>query len=895
MGKDSMAKILLIFYFISIGGEDMFSSMRIPLVRSFEKSDYHAGRQNWDVAVDKDGIIYFANTDGLLSNIYGEWNLLKLEKGGSVRSLHVGNDTIWVGGHDEYGYFFKSDDGILEYNKLGDLDNEIIWNVIEHEEQIIFQSYLNVIVYDKANKQISYKMLGNYFWAIIEWRDELWAITMQGVIGVIRDDRFYHRETFTQQILSEVRDVFIHNDQLFIVSLDDVFVYDKNTLTQFDFGGNLDDLQFFTGTSLDNSTFLLGTVTDGLLIIDYSTGNISSIGKADGLLDNTVLSIETNDGNTVWLGLDYGIAKIDLKRTIHPIFADGATYHIKATGNNFYLSTNKGAFISENNQPFQFINGSAGQVWRIREINNIIYICHNKGLYKINHNKLVPLFEDTGVMDIVRFGQSDYYLLSAYTGVLLAKYLHGKFHVVANLNIWGNPKLHYDSQLDCIWGDTKQKPMVQFVLNNDRVEIKHYDEIERFFESQVGLVFYNGTNLMAYESEFDAFVVMRQPPFSYVAESGISVLDISMNKGVVAYVANDEIKLFSILPDGTVHSYDKFISSVNDDLIRSDPYLFLNNNELLIATDRGVVIFNLEYQSLSIQEKPVITSVNIGSNGIYQKLFFPFRDSVINLPKGRYDLQFQFASPYSDYEFTEYRYKLESYDKEWTEWDNISNRKEYTRIGGGEYRFLLESRVNQSVINQTELTIIVNRRWFQNLLVVIPIIIVSLFLFGYVAFLIIKVIKEKVHLNKLAYEKHLKDEAVKSKNEQLIQFLEVISHKNSFLQDIKGILTRMRNSEATRWVTKIDDELNSEKKLFLYSQLLSENNQEFVVRISKNYPALTDNDIRIISLIRTNMSSKEIAAILNISSSSFDTSRYRIRKKLGLNRDDDLNSFIRNL
>ncbi len=893
--KWMVIKAALIFFFITIVGEDAFSSRMIPFVKSFKKSDYKAGRQNWDVAEGKDGIVYFANTDGLLCYIFGEWDLQTLEKGGSVRALHVENDTIWVGGIEEYGYFFKNANGSLEYNKLGDLESRIIWNVIEYEGQIIYQSYLYLIIYDKATKKTKFSSFTEEFWTIIEWKDELWAITTQGVMGVIRDDRFYHREVFSQQISSEVRDVFIHNDQLFIVSLDGIFRYDKNTLSQLDFGGRLDGVQFFTGGSQSDNSFVLGTVTSGLLIVNYASGEISTIGTSEGLLDNTVLSLKTDGDKSVWLGLDYGIAKVELKKSIYPIFANGATYHIENIGNSTYLSTNKGAFVSENNQRFEFIEGSAGQVWRIREINNRLYMCHNKGAYKIINNKLQPDFEDTGVMDIARFGQSDYYLLSAYTGVLLVKYFQDKFHFVSNLNVWGNPKLYYDSKSDCIWGDTKKKPLVKFQLMNDEVDVKRYGDIERFFDTQSGLVFYDGMNLMTYAPDADAFTEIQKAPYSHVAEKGISALDIALNNGAIAYVANDEIKLFVTLPDGTVHSYEKFISSVKYDLIEADPFLNFYNNELRIATDRGVVVFNLEYQSSSIQEKPVITSVNIGSKGIYQKLFFPFKDSTINLAKGRYNLQFQFASPYSDYEFTEFRYKLDPYDKEWTEWENKIYKKEYTGISGGEYRFLLQTRVNQSVIKQTVLNINVKRQWFQNMLIVIPSILIVLFVFAYVAFLIIRAIKERVHLNKLAYEKRLKQDAVKSKNEQLMQFLEVISHKNSFLQDIKAILGRMRNSESTRCVKKIDEELNNEKKNFIYHKLFSENNQELVIRISKEYPTLTNNDIRILTLVRANMSSKEIAAILNISSSSFDTSRYRIRKKLGLNHDDDLNSFIRNL
>ena len=893
--KFIVVKFLLVYWVLSIVELEASSSRMIPLVRSYEKSEYNAGRQNWDVATDKDGIIYFANTDGLLCNIYGEWNLHTLEKGGTVRSLYVENDTIWVGGIGEYGYFFKSDKGSLEYNKLGDLENEIIWNVIEYEDQIIYQSYLNLYIYDKAAKKVKFTTFAENFWTVVEWGGELWAITMQGIIGVIRDDRFYHRETFSQHLSSEVRKVFVHESQLFIVSLNDVFVYDKNTFSKLDFFGKLEDFQFFTGASLNTKAFLLGTVTSGLLIIDYPSGSISAISTAEGLLDNTVLSVKADEDKSVWLGLDYGIAKLELKKSIYPIFANGATYHILDSGNKVYLSTNKGAFVSENNQQFQFVEGSAGQVWRIRAVENFLYVCHNKGVYRIDDNKWQPVFEDVGVMDIARFGQSDYFLLSAYAGVLLARYSQGKFHIVTNLNIWGNPKLYYDARSDCIWGDTKNKPLLKFVLKNDRVDVKRYDEIERFFNTQSGLVFYNSLNFLAYDSEADVFRYMTQSPYNHIIENKISALAVARNNGAIAYVANDEIKLLVTLPDGTVHSYEKFISSVNEDLIKADPFLYFHNNELRIATDRGVVVFNLGYQSMALQDKPIITSVNVGTKGSYQKFFFPFKDSTIHLPKGRYDLQFKFASPYSDYEFTEFRYKLEAYDKEWTEWQNNGNKKEYTRISGGAYRFLLQTRVNQSVINQTVLNIRVDRHWFQNLWVVVPVFIIGFIIFGYVAFLIIKEIKENARLNKIAYEKRLKNEAVKSKNEQLMQFLEVISQKNNFLVELKGILTRMRNSEASRCVTKIDEELNSEKKLFLYHQLFSESNQELVIRISKEYPALTDNDIRIITLIRTNMSSKEIASILNISNSSFDTSRYRIRKKLGLSRDEDLNCFVRNL
>lgn len=893
--KHTIVRVLLIVSLLTLTVEKMFSSRIIPQIKSFEKFDYNAGRQNWAITKDDNGVIYFANTDGLLCNIFGEWKLYTLEKGGSARALHVKNDTIWIGGIGEFGYFLKNNNNSLEYNKIGDLDGEIIWDIIEYENEIIYLTYFHLIIFNKHTKQVTFSNYSEEFWTIIEWSGELWAITTQGIIGVIRDSKFYPREIFTTQITSEVRDVFIHNNQLIIVSSDDIFIYDKVRLTKFDFKNSLDNAKFFTGCSFNKETVLLGTVTKGLLSVNWETGEYVSFGTIDGLLDNTVLSLCTDEENNIWLGLDYGIAKIVFKNTIYPIFNNGATYHIQDVENKIYLSTNKGAFVSEDNQSFQFIKNTSGQVWRIRSINNRLYMCHNEGLYLITDNKLLPLYEEIGIMDIAQFGETNYYLLSAYSGLLLVKYIQGKFHLISNLYVWGNPKLYYDPEADCIWGDTKKKPVIQFKLKKDDVEIKQHEGIERFFNTQSGLVFYNGLSLMSYEAHTNQFIKIDKAPYTLLAEEGVTALDISDNNGAIAYVANDEIKLFVTLPDGTVHSYEKYISAIKSNLIKSDPFLNIKNNELRIATDRGVTVFNMGYQSSPIQKVPVITSINIGSKGAYQKIFFPFKKNTINLAKGKYNLQFQFTSPYSDSEFTEFRYKLTPYDKEWTEWESKINKKEYTKISGGEYLFLLQTRVNQSVVKEAALNIKIAPYWFQNLWIVIPIITVFLIFFGYVAYLIIEVIKEKIYLNRLAYEKRLKQEAVESKNEQLMQYLEIISHKNSFLQEIKDILSRMRNTEANRCVNKIDEELNNEKKNFIYHKLFSENNQELIIRVSKEYPNLTENDIRILTLIRANMSSKEIAAILNISNSSFDTSRYRIRKKLGLNHEENLNSFVRDL
>ncbi len=77
--------------------------------------------------------------------------------------------------------------------------------------------------------------------------------------------------------------------------------------------------------------------------------------------------------------------------------------------------------------------------------------------------------------------------------------------------------------------------------------------------------------------------------------------------------------------------------------------------------------------------------------------------------------------------------------------------------------------------------------------------------------------------------------------------------------------------------------------------LIHEKNQLFYSKLNELYPRLTNKEIRLTTLVRLNLSSKEIASILNISIKSVEMNRYRLRKKMQISSKVPLNEFIRNL
>jgi DNA-binding CsgD family transcriptional regulator len=91
---------------------------------------------------------------------------------------------------------------------------------------------------------------------------------------------------------------------------------------------------------------------------------------------------------------------------------------------------------------------------------------------------------------------------------------------------------------------------------------------------------------------------------------------------------------------------------------------------------------------------------------------------------------------------------------------------------------------------------------------------------------------------------------------------------------------------------QISAEIDVERQNKIFETYFDEANEKLFARLTEQFPDLTPYDLRLCAFIRMNMSTKEIAAILNISYRGAEVSRYRLRKKLNLSREESLSSFL---
>jgi DNA-binding CsgD family transcriptional regulator len=98
--------------------------------------------------------------------------------------------------------------------------------------------------------------------------------------------------------------------------------------------------------------------------------------------------------------------------------------------------------------------------------------------------------------------------------------------------------------------------------------------------------------------------------------------------------------------------------------------------------------------------------------------------------------------------------------------------------------------------------------------------------------------------------------------------------------------------EIRQLVRKIDIELSSEDYWEQFQLNFDQVHQQFSQKLHLRHPQLSPNDIRLCCLLRINMTNKEIASIQNISLGAVEKSKFRLKKKLDLEKDLDLNLYI---
>jgi len=187
------------------------------------------------------------------------------------------------------------------------------------------------------------------------------------------------------------------------------------------------------------------------------------------------------------------------------------------------------------------------------------------------------------------------------------------------------------------------------------------------------------------------------------------------------------------------------------------------------------------------------------------------------------------------------------------------------------------------------------------------IILISIFILSLI--LIIAVVKS--HKNKIKYinetnklkldfqlETAAKLESeINLKIEQFTEVAMILSQQNDFLKDIKSKLDKIKikdSQKITDIKIRLSSVINANQEKEVFYNAVENINSQIISDLKNKFPNITDNDIRLICLSKLNLSNKEISGLLGTSVKNIEMAKYRLKKKLDLNKNESLEDLITN-
>jgi len=927
-----------------------------PNIRNYPKTEYNAGTQNWAIDQDQNGLLYVANNDGLLCFNGIEWNLIPITSSLPLRSVCVDrNNTIYVGMINDFGTVNRDEPGPPVFESLKNLlppgfeEFDDVWRIHEFEDEIVFQSFKYLFIY-KDDKISVIEPLNSF---LFSFKIDNQLFIQEQDLGVYKLwegslEKLPFWDSNSEKNISIILEM--GDDKMLIgTSYDGIYIYENNEVRKWDTPVNelLIMHRLYSATKLSRNYYAFGTITSGLIISDSEGNIVQTIDINQGIQNNTVLSLFLDHNEGLWVGLDNGIGYLETNSPLSYISPRslGTGYSCIVFNENIYLGTNQGLFVRpftnlSNDSQFELVKNTAGQVWSIEEFGGELICGHNLGTYQVNGQSATKICNEEGAWKYIPLKNNpDLIIGGHFNGLILLKKENNEWKYLKKIKGFNESSRYlFQDEDGYIWIGHSGKGIFRVELSEDLDDVKEVIsyKTEKGLPSNTGniLLKYNNKILVStsngiyqYDKISDSFQFSEQlsSPFS---NSGKVKTIITDDKGDIWYIADEESGIIHFNVDMTSTVINIPFKKLNMKYVKEFEFIYLYDNEnVFFGVENGFAHFsptipktyNETYKSyITRVELPYFDSVLYIQNNKPKILYeFPFKKS---------SFRFHFAAPFFENEIpVKFSYFLEGFSEEWSDWSDDSY-KDFTSLQEGSYQLRLKSKNVYGVESEPaffdfEITPPWQRSklaWTLYIFLGLAslILMIRLIKHQYKQSLIKEELKYKEELQKrdenfkletLLAEKeiiNLKNEKLKSemvyRDKELANQTLGIIEKNKFLIKVNEDLNSIKDSDVCeeakekicRLKSHIRREIDIEKQNKIFESYFDEVHEEFFRRLKEKFPALTTTDLRLCAFIRMNISTKEIATILNISYRGTEVSRYRLRKKMELSREINLSSFL---
>lgn len=641
---------------------------------------------------------------------------------------------------------------------------------------------------------------------------------------------------------------------------------------------------------------------------------------------------------------------------INPLYQDASAYASRIHQNKLYVGTSSGLFsvpitektdISFNKGNFSPVDNTSGQVWNLAEINNHLLLAHHEGAFLIENNKSKLISNMSGFWNFETIGSKvdneketddlGSIIAGNYKGIALIN--GNKFNLLniipnftqssryvavdKDAQIWVSHPFHgvYKVAKDSLNGNiTTLYTALNGLpsnLNNHVFKIKN----EILVATEKGVYNYNvqknnfeptpfyqqllGSQSLRYLKE-DA-----DGNLWFIHEKQLGVVDMSTKNPHIIFIPELDNKLLSgfefVYP---VDENNIFIAGENG-LFNLNYKKYKKNNyelrvhlrEVKISGSSDSLLFGGYFKNINEkqeQDKNIIPEISRN----WQLIHFEFSSALFRLQKN-----------------LQYSYRLLGFENNWSKWAN-KTEKEYTNLPVGNYTFEIKVRDNLGEESEIEkFSFYILPPWYRSIWAY------SIYFITFI-FLILILIKwqrnkfieqqkkYQEEQEKLNYLKQLEINKaqnmlteiqneklqldIDSKNSELLNFTMHLVQKGELLTDLKSHMSKVTklidnpivHDELKKMIKVINDADKMDKDWENFTNHFDKAHNSFTTNLKDKFPKLTANELKLCTFLRVNLSTKEIAQLMNISMRGIEISRYRLRKKLNLPTEISLFDFL---
>ncbi len=912
--KNSGYLFLLLLLPIGLWGQVL-----LPPIQNYKIFEYKAASKNWSLACDEEGELYVANNEGLLHYNGEEWTLYKLPHNTTIRSVASIEGRIYTGSYEEFGYWMKNAVGNLEYTSLTHLirdhvfTSEEFWQILPYKDAILFRSFSGIYEYkDNAITVIDPPMVVSYMEV---FRDK--------VLVAAGHERLYWLSGVelvpygNHEVLDEkiVIDMDIIPEGLMIgTKLNGCYILSNGQLNPFNTGINTELKRFQLNQilRLSNGKIAFGTIKNGVYLYDPERDTYQVFNRESGLQNNTILSmLQVRD--QLWLGLDNGIDRVQLN---HPLtyFTDysgvvGTVYDLAFYKGILYVGSNTGIYYFRENK-LHFVEGSQGHVWDLEVIDGDLFCGHNTGTFRIEGDKLELISTIAGGYQIVSIPEGGAsFLQGTYTGI--AKYDRGKD------------------------GQWQARPVAGFPFP---VKYLCFEDPETLWAAHPYKGFYRIKLNMKKDS-----VVIREDLNTQAPPNIYNIKLYNIKNQIVLQSAGEWYIYDPIL--GTIGAFKEFQAYTNKDLLYNDGayYWFVNNENTkeVIQTDLKsdhLVLSDKQFQERLAPESGRIIKQNDSTyyftliDGfakldlsklrkqqenleLYKPQLSGFRDEDVAytlldtaflIPyKSAQDLQFKISS--AKQIMPRYYYELRGA----MEKSAYSNRGtiQFQNLPYGDYDLKISTVGTENQKSEPlKLSFQILAPWYLSAWSIAGYVLLLLALVFYLRWFNRRKLQKK-HDNLIAQlhreqeeqlarlEKEKLAKEIRLKQKELASSTMNVARKNEMILELKNLLLmnkdKFHNQQRYRlFMKKLNSSMEDTEDWKRFEMNFKELHEDFFGNLLKRYPNLTPKDLKLCAYLKMNLSTKEIAPLMGITTRGVEIHRYRLRKKLQLEATQNISNFL---